>query len=250
MTTGQPTPGARASWTYVPAPRSEARVRLYCLPFLGAPAAFYAPLGDALPAAEARAIEIPGHGRRAAEPAVRDLRELIRTLAEVVRRDAAGRGIALFGHCSGGLLAYEVARQLSPGPVLLAVSAAWAPRRWEHLIAANRSKPLSLLLPLVAEVAWDTRLYSAAWTALARAEVPTYLAYRHREGAPVDCPIAAFGGRGDTAVEPRSLDDWAAYTTGRTTVRLYSGRHFYLRDHWAHVARDLARELADAPPPG
>ncbi|GAB2610062.1 alpha/beta fold hydrolase [Streptomyces capparidis] len=245
---------AHAPWTRAAVRRPGAGAVLYCLPFLGSPAEFYLPLARALPSGvDLCPLEIPGHGDRLHEPALTDLPELAHLLAEVILRDAAGRPLALFGHCSGGLLAFEVARLLTaPHPALLAVSAAPPPRLWARRIGAVRGRPLTAVLPLLAELAGDRRLHRATVTALAKQESFTYLDYRYAPRAALDCPVAVFGGRDDTFVAPEDLEQWSQETGGRTVVRVYPGRHFYLTAHWADVARGLARHLPAArrPAPG
>ncbi|WP_059006263.1 thioesterase II family protein [Streptomyces specialis] len=249
------TPDPHATWTAMTTTRPDARVRLYCFPFMGSPAAFHTPLARALPGfVETCSLQSPGPGSRAGEPPADAVTAVASELAGVIgaRTEAQGVPAAFFGHCSGALLAFETARALvrqgRPGPVLLAVSAAFPPRLWAHRMSGMRTMSGTALLTLLTELAGHRPLHTASVMALAKQEALAYLSFEWREEAPLDCPLAVFGGLADPVVPPAHLDGWDGHTTGRTTTRLYPGRHFYLLDHWARVARDLGGELAAALP--
>ncbi|MFE0821600.1 thioesterase II family protein [Streptomyces sp. NPDC058847] len=238
-------------WTAAGVPRPGAEVRLYCLPFLGGPASFFLPLVPELPDwVEPYPVELPGYGRRLREPSVRDVPELARRLAEEVDRDAAGRPFAFFGHCGGGLLAFEATRHLRrralAQPTLLSVSATPPPHGWHLLVAELRTRPLHRLLPLFRELAAQRALHASSANAVLKREVSVYLRYRYREEAPLDCPISVFGGREDSVVPQDAARTWSELSRGRVRHRVYPGRHFYIEDRWPEVAQSLARDLRGA----
>ncbi|EFE64869.1 predicted protein [Streptomyces viridosporus ATCC 14672] len=242
---------ASSPWTAAGVRRPGAEVRLYCLPFLGGPAAFFLPLVPELPGwVEPYPVELPGHGRRLREPAVRDVSELARRLAEEVDRDAAGRPFAFFGHCGGGLLAFEATRHLRRRglgrPVLLGVSATPPPHGWHLLTAELRTRPLHRLVPLFRELAGQRALHASSANAVLKREVSVYLRYRYREEAPLDCPISVFGGREDSIALQEAACTWSELSEGRVRHRVYPGRHFYIDDRWPEVAQSLARDLRGA----
>jgi surfactin synthase thioesterase subunit len=238
-------------WTAGAVRRPDAAVRLYCLPFLGGPADFFQPLVRELPGwVEPCPLELPGYGRRSGEPAVRAVPELARLLAEVIDQDGAGRPYALFGHCAGGLLAFEATRQLRlrarPQPVLLAVSATAPPHQWHRMVAALWAQPMHRLTPLLGELAARRSLHVASAAAIVKRELVMYLRYRHQDGSPLDCPISVFGGREDSVVAPRFLGAWTDLSTDRVRHRIYPGRHFYVDGQWRDIARGLTCDLRDA----
>ncbi|MET9774674.1 thioesterase domain-containing protein [Streptomyces sp. NPDC006367] len=242
---------APCPWTSGAVRRPGAAARLYCLPFLGGPADFFLPLVRELPDwVEPCPVELPGYGRRLREPAMRNVPELARSLAEAVHRDAAGRPFAFFGHCGGGLLAFEAARQLRrgarPQPALLAVSATHPPHRWHLMTAELRAQPLHRLMPLFRELAAQHALHRSSANAVLKREVSVYLRYRHEEEAPLDCPISVFGGREDSIAREGALGAWADLSRGRVRTRVYPGRHFYIDDRWPDIAHSLARDLREA----
>ncbi|GHE43568.1 hypothetical protein GCM10018785_11400 [Streptomyces longispororuber] len=228
-------------------------MRLYCFPFVGAPAEMYLPLEAHLPeTVELCALELPGHGARSREPLTRDVTALGRTVADVVSRDAAGRPFAFFGHCAGALLAYETACALSaahlPGPVLLAVSALVPPHRYAPHMAATVCRPTGVNMALVAEMIRDARRCGVAMAAISKAEAVAYSTHTPAYPRPLTCPVTVMGGSDDSVFPPDRLDGWAAHTTaGLKAFRLYPGRHLYLLDHWRQLADDLAEDLDALP---
>ena len=101
-------------WFVCPRPRPQADVVLYCVPFGGGSAGAFRPWADVMPAwLELRALESPGRGTRLGEPWPTSVDALVTELSQAIIEDLDGRSFALYGHCSGSLIAYEVATRLS-----------------------------------------------------------------------------------------------------------------------------------------
>lgn len=102
-----------APW-FVPAgERPEGRVRLYAFPNAGGGPASLTGLAAAFPPeVEVWAVNLPGRQARLAEPPRDDLDGLVDDLARDLLA-AARPPYALFGYCSGALLAYLVCRRLT-----------------------------------------------------------------------------------------------------------------------------------------
>ena len=104
---------------------SDARVALFAVPHAGAGAAVFRSWVTALPEWIAlRAVRLPGGESRILEPPQRSLDVVATALADIVYADDLP--ICLFGHCSGAIIAYQVASQLAatgaPAPLLLIIS--------------------------------------------------------------------------------------------------------------------------------
>ncbi|MFF0305822.1 thioesterase II family protein [Streptosporangium sp. NPDC004379] len=102
-----------APW-FVPAgDRPEGRVRLYAFPNAGGGPASLTGLAAAFPPeVEVWAVNLPGRQARLAEPPRDDLGGLVDDLARDLLATARPP-YALFGYCSGALLAYLVCRRLT-----------------------------------------------------------------------------------------------------------------------------------------
>ncbi|MFI0740799.1 thioesterase II family protein [Streptomyces sp. NPDC021100] len=228
--------------------RPHAAVRLYCIPFIGASADFYLPLAHALPGwVEARPVELPGYSTRRKGSGVQDERTVADDLTDVITTDIGEHPFALFGHCSGGLVAFETVRRLEQSTGhrsrLLAASAIWPP----PLVNARVSSlTVRQLHQLSMELAGQRALRQVTVRAVAKRDFLFPLRYRYQDGAPVTCPISAFTGQDDPIVPPESLHGWSSMTHHPTRSRIYPGRHFWLTRHWPDLARNLAHDLGAA----
>ncbi|MDO0909339.1 alpha/beta fold hydrolase [Streptomyces sp. DT2A-34] len=238
----------KSAWTAAAVRRPEAKVRLYCLPFLGGSADFYLPLARQLPPwVETVPVELPGYGRRNEGPSPRSLPALAHSLLEMLTKDAMGKPSAVFGHCGGGLVAYEMTRQLQTQaveqPVLLGVSSTPPPHQWQQLLTRMKHKPLTHLMPLTREVARDPVYRQAGFRGLFSGEAAVYRTYRPEGLLPLECPVSVFGGREDPVIWPEALSAWSELSNAEVRKRIYPGEHFYLTTHWPQVARSLALDL-------
>ena len=75
----------------------------------------------------------------------------------------------------------------------------------------------------------------------------------HAAGAPLDCPVAAFGGTSDPEAAEREIAGWADHTTGSFSLEMFEGNHFFLHSALpallSSVERLLSRCEAGAVPP-
>lgn len=241
-------------WLACPKPNPGAAVRLFCFPYSGAAASIYYPWAEMLPPSiEVCPVQLPGHGTRLREPLATRLTPQVEALAAGLA-PACDRPFAFFGHSMGALLSFELARHLrrqgKPGPIHLFVSGHGAP----HL--PDRNPPLHQLPDdqFVAklrelngtpeEVLRHAELLQLL-TPILRADFAVCETYVYQPEPPLDCPISAYGGLGDGYVNREELAAWQEQTTGRFSLRMFPGDHFYLNipSNRTHLLMALAREL-------
>ena len=251
MTRCAQTPTAR--WLPFRRERTGAKVQLWCFPHAGGSASIYLPWRPELGAAvDICSLEPPGRGTRAAEPLFLRMDPLVDALVDEVA-PAMTPPFAFFGHSMGATVAFELARRLeaigAPTPVLLFASAARAP----HIAdpdASQNPPPDDAVLETVrtlggapAEVLDDPFMRDQllpVW----RADFGLHIAYVHRRGAPLSCPITAFGGTSDPRVPTHAVEAWRQHTRSRFRCRLLSGGHFFLRPRQRELLDEIARDLA------
>jgi surfactin synthase thioesterase subunit/glycosyltransferase involved in cell wall biosynthesis len=157
---------------------------------------------------------------------------LIATLADGIERYVA-EPFAFFGHSMGAVVAFELARMLrsrgKPQPKVLIASAARAPQ-----FRRDYFPP-----PLPAE---EQALHESMPGL--KADVALYRTYVYAEGAPLDCPIRAYGGVDDSHIEREHLDGWREQTTASFSVRIFPGGHFYWQTCGAEFAAALVEDLS------
>lgn len=230
--------------------------RLVCFPALGGGASFYLPWRRMLPAAiTLGAVRAPGRESRFREPAIETMDELV---------GAAHEGLApllvppfaLFGHCLGALVAFELTRRLHRAgadlPSHLFVSAQGAPQYRTAPtegpgVARSLVEGLRRLGGTPAAVLADPGLLAIARKAI-EGDASVGHSYRYRPGGPLPLPVTVFAGRDDPTLTGPALTGWQAHTTEPLDLRLLPGGHFYEPATWCRVVEMIAVILCRIPP--
>lgn len=76
-----------------------------------------------------------------------------------------------------------------------------------------------------------------------RADLSVAETYTCATEPPLDCPISVFGGLQDKDVTREDLEAWAQQSTGRFTLRMLGGDHFFLNASQALLLEMLSQEL-------
>ena len=229
-------------------------VTLFCIPHAGGGASAYRQWAEAMaPGAAVKVLQLRGREARFREPPLTELEDAVADLYQTVLPDSAGR-FAFLGHSMGALLSLELShklrRETGRAPVHLFVSACRAPNH-SQLAAPCAGLPQAEFVAEVmrryggipAPILADAGFMAAILPAM-RADFGILERYRAAERAPLECPISAFGGRDDHATPPSSLADWRLQTTGRFSLEMLDGGHFYLQDKRREVAAKILAELA------
>lgn len=229
---------------------SLAPVRLLCLPHAGGTSAFFRSWPARLPAVDVLPVDLPGRGARFSEPLHDSLPAAVRAVGDGLEA-LLDRPYAVFGHCLGALLGFELVRDLRrkglPEPTHLFLAAAPAP----HL-AATQSRISDLPDPAL----WDavvalggTAEALAANEELAQLLLPMVRAdfrlaeeYRLLDEPALSCPVTAFAGEQDRP-PTEAFQAWARYTTGAFRLVTYPGGHFFLDQELPLVIADVRRAL-------
>jgi surfactin synthase thioesterase subunit len=228
-----------------------ARASLLCIGWAGAGATPFSLWTEHLPSdINLCALRLPGRESRFEQPPMDDLDPLVMLLAEEVAQLAPG-DFALFGHCSGALIAFELARELArrgaaPSHLLVAShaapSVAFVPpeerRRplWERVLEEGQIDERVVAVPemralLGPAIAADVRIADG-------------YVYQPREQ--LDVCITAFGGKNDPHARVDELDAWRRETRGPFSLRLFDADHFFRGDAWTLLARAVGSALADS----
>jgi surfactin synthase thioesterase subunit len=227
--------------------------RLVCFPYAGGTAKYFLPYARSLSTrSEVLAVQYPGRQERRHEASIDDLGELTRLVADALL-PLTDRPVTFFGHSMGAALAFEVARTLeSKGVVLsgLFVSGRRAPSR--HRVERTHLQDDRRLLDSVRALAGaNARL--PGFDAFARNALPLIRAdyraaetYRYVPGPALACPVIALTGDADPLASVDEVASWRAHTTGRFSLRVFTGGHFFLDEHRAGVVEVLAEHLTGA----
>jgi surfactin synthase thioesterase subunit len=200
-------------------------LRLFCFPHAGAGAAAFRDWIGRLSGVEVAPVLLPGREERSSEPPITEMGQLVVEIERSILPFITGP-YAFFGHSMGAGVAFELARALrrrgSAMPKLLIVSGARAPHLRGQVETGDA--PGSIVEALSA----DVRLFTE---------------HRYASAAPLDCPIAAYGGVSDANVGPEYLEGWREYTTAAFHRREFPGGHFYLQTSVDAVLHAVAEDL-------
>jgi medium-chain acyl-[acyl-carrier-protein] hydrolase len=233
--------------------RPKAKLRIFCFNYAGASALSFLNWNDHVPKSiEVSGLELPGHGRRLFDG------KLLRTYEEAalyisdVLQPLLDRPYALYGHCLGGVLAFEATRILRTRgcrqPVHLFTSGTRGPhfgipiadvnsmddeRFIDHFCTVygasmdvlKNPKMRPLVLPTIRTDAYMTQVY------------------RYSPGDPVTYNITAVAGKDDPDVNMEHMEGWRQHTTGNVTTRLYDGNHFFFLEQAPDMLADFVEEL-------
>lgn len=240
------------SWIVSPKPNPQARLRLFCFPYAGGNALIYRQWQATLPpSVEVCPVQLPGRGKRIQERPFDRFQPLVEVAASALL-PFFDKPFAFLGHSMGGLISFELARQLrrdsNPMPAHLFVSGRRAPQLASRetptydLPEAEFLDALRRLEGTPAEVLQQPELMQLMLPLL-RADFAVCETYAYTAEPPLDCPISVFGGLQDSDVERGQLEAWATQTTAATRVRMLPGDHFFINSQQPLLLRTLTRDL-------
>jgi medium-chain acyl-[acyl-carrier-protein] hydrolase len=214
----------------------EARVRLFCLPQAGGGAGDF----DLWPkeissSLDLCPVQLPGRQDRFVEPAFRNMMDLVSELAVVVAENA-DLPFAIFGHCMGALIAFEIVRELrrkqEPLPLYVFLSSYVAPQNSEVDLAKRiYCLPEKEFIERIRERSildtdsLDNPELLKLMLPLLRADYSLCETYRYDVEAPLKCPIAVYGAESDPALKESDIAAWRSQTQATFSLRMVPGEN-------------------------
>ncbi|MDC0708556.1 alpha/beta fold hydrolase [Stigmatella sp. ncwal1] len=231
---------AASRWLVHPRPDATAMVRLFCFSYAGAGTTVYHGWANAMPpGVEVVLVRLPGRETRIKEPPLTSMTAIVEALVPVLKSEL-DCPFAFFGHSMGGLVAFEVARELrrqgGGQPLELLISGRHAPHI-QHLDTPIHALPQPAFVDelikryngiqrSILEVPELLKVYLPCL----RGDFAVLETYAYVAEPPLDCPIATFGGHDDSRALPEELDAWKAHTSAGFSRQMFPGGHFYLND--------------------
>lgn len=233
--------------------RHGAPVNLVCIGTAGAGAGPFRSWAAHLPEdISLYAVRLPGRESRLSHPMLTDMAAVVDALAaDLAELDGS---VALFGHCSGALIAFSLAHRLQrsvgsefahlfvaghAAPRLLAPPPETSSLALSNAELVERLRELGGTPPAILE---NPRLMTIVAPML-RADMAVMESFLYAEGDLLTCPISAFVGSRDEHVRPEDARSWEHETSGRFTLTTLTADHF-LREAWDTVPRLIGDMLA------
>jgi surfactin synthase thioesterase subunit len=230
------------------------QIRLFAFPHAGSGAAAFRTWHRVFaPHVDLCAVRLPGREKRLREPPFRQFGALADAL-EAGLAPELDLPFGLFGHCSGALLAFELARRASAAgrpPCHLFVSEQAAPDseresgRIHQLPYAELVERLRSTGAVDEEILASDQMMRLLEPAL-RADLEAFSTFAYTPGPSLDVPVTVFG-RSDCSPIPRDLlEGWRRHTRGSFDLHLVEGGHLLETESWQAVAQAVDARLADA----
>ena len=240
-------------WVSCPRPNPKAQLRLFFFPYAGAGSTTYHAWSRLFPMeVETYLVHLPGRDKRIKEPPFIEFVLLIESLTQALL-PFLGTPFSFFGHSMGGLLSFEVARQLRRQYSLLPVHLFVSGRRAPHLLDA---RPNLHQLPdkeflteiesrygTLPELVLNDREFLQLFLSILRADLTLIETYQYSEETPLECPISAFGGLQDDTATRAELLAWREQTKDRFDLKLLPGDHFFIQSSKGTVAQAMNEDL-------
>jgi medium-chain acyl-[acyl-carrier-protein] hydrolase len=234
----------------------DSKLRLFCFPYAGGTAHIYRGWDSSLPPAiEVCAVELPGRARRMREPAAKNLRLLVQSMAAALL-PYFDKPFAFYGHSMGALISFELARELRRThqlqPVHMFVAACLPPQSLRRRERVTYNLPESLFIDEVRhyngtpkEVLEYSDELMQLTLPLLRADFEACQTYEYIEEQPLACPLTVVGGLQDRKLSRSDLDGWREQTASTCAVEMLSGDHLFVNTAQIWVLRLLSKTLAN-----
>ncbi|RRD47240.1 thioesterase II family protein [Tessaracoccus sp. OH4464_COT-324] len=224
-------------------PMPDPKLRLVCLPYAGGTASVFREwVRLASEGLEVCPVELPGRGARLGQPLLLSVQEIVDHIIPSLSA-LMDRPLALFGHSMGGLVAYELCREIVrcglPQPIHLFVSASPDPRIPRSGPAASKA-PKNELIRRLAEMGGTPPAVLASKELMdlvlpiIRADFCAMENFQHQDGPALPVPVTVIGGTGDRLVSSDHLDGWRSLASSVSTV-FVPGNHFFIHHSKEHV---------------
>jgi medium-chain acyl-[acyl-carrier-protein] hydrolase len=245
--------GVTTPWIMRPRPNPSAALQMYCFPYAGVGASAYRTWPAAIGAdVELSLVQLPGREGRFTEKPYTRAADLASAAVDGIAPLLA-RPFVFFGHSLGALISFEVALELRrralPMPLHLFVSGHRAPHLpnphppLRHLPDAEFVSELCRRYGGIPQAVLDSPELLELMLPCLRADFTAFETYEFTDAVPLACGISAFGGLQDPRVRQSELAGWRDLTSGRFTLTMFDGNHFYLQDGRDALLATISSEL-------
>jgi medium-chain acyl-[acyl-carrier-protein] hydrolase len=231
---------------------SRALLRLFCFPYAGGGTLMYRNWARNLPSTiEICRAQLPGREVRLKEPGFTRLEPLVLALAEAIW-PYLDLPFAFFGHSMGGLIGFELARELRRAhglmPTNLFISGRGAPQLPDQspaiygLPESEFIQEVRSLNGTPKEVFEHPELLRLM-IPLIRSDFEVCQTYDYLPEPPLNCPITVFGGLEDYETPQSELEAWRDQTTAPFRLYTLPGDHFFIHASQPFVMQVVSQVL-------
>jgi len=231
------------------------KIKVFCFPYAGGAASIYSKWKTSLHHADIEwvPVELAGRGKRIREPLYTGLPEAVEDLYEIISHQLNDQPYALFGHSLGGLLIYELAREIDKRdgrrPLHLFFSGRGAPSVSRekinyHLMGEDEFRKEVLDLGGTPREIFDHPELIELFLPLLRNDFKlAETDLTGQEATSFDCDITVFLGKEDAEITPEQAEGWKRHTKGVCTFHYFNGGHFFIHGETFRITRMISNTL-------
>ncbi|MGW3686420.1 thioesterase II family protein [Streptomyces sp. NPDC005125] len=233
-----------------------AELTLILLHHAGGSAGSFVPLLPHLPESWRILVpELPARATAPKQPVCPSVENAVDSFAEALAGEPAGP-YAVFGHCLGALIAYELVHDLTKRgrrPLWVGVSGSPAPQLVVPEPANGRPEDWTRdqyvdymrRLGATPEELWSNTVLADRMIAALRNDLIVNHGYRYGGHPPLASPLSVMRGDSDPLVGAEEMRPWSDHA-GATDFRTWPGDHFYLFDRAPEVCARIVGAIAEA----
>ncbi|SDY37496.1 thioesterase II family protein [Lachnobacterium bovis] len=230
----------------------DKKINLFCFPHAGGCAANYAKFGKEIENMSIMPVQYPMREKRIREKMSKSIQELAQDFVNESIDIINEKEFCLLGHCSGSIVAYEVAKymkkQYGIEPKVLFVSSCYAPK--DYTVPKLSDLNDEELLKMIKETGFvslellENPIMFEYFKNIARADFLLQENYVCSNNFVLQTPIVAMYGLDDNNILNREyIDNWKKYTSSLFSTEVFEGNHFYLESKIKEVGVVIEKYL-------
>ncbi|MCM2438763.1 SDR family NAD(P)-dependent oxidoreductase [Agrobacterium vitis] len=246
----------------------DPRLKLVCFAYAGGGPAVFNGWDEAFGSdIEVAVVQLPGRGSRLNETPYTTMSQLVNGLAPALA-EYIDRPFAFFGHCIGGVQAFELTHHLHQAigmlPAHLFVAGSRAPQIYNEDQAAVDAAQFGAtaaragvatdqdFIEMLQDVNFannralfkDSELLSLMLPVI-KADYQLNNTYRFQPKRPLGVPITALGGRADPYTTGQHILGWQAHSEMRLVTQFFPGDHYFMETQSELLIEVASRTLAE-----
>lgn len=235
----------------------DAKINLFCFPHAGSGPGVYAYWGRLLSNKfNFYPIHYPMRERRKSEPLPDSIQELAYLLAKDNKELFLEKPFAFYGHCMGGIIAYETAKSLETvygiGPALTVISSSVAPDcPIEHQI--DEKMDIKKMAEIFADMHYISKdlieddMYVKYFIPVLKADYLLQQKYIVTEIKQLNSPIFVMYGDSDEQIAREKLLRWQRFSTVKVSYRPIPGGHFFVnKDNASAILETVQNKILES----
>lgn len=234
----------------------DAEINLLCFVFAGGSPSFFAPWKNLFPKnINFLPVLYPGRETRIKEQVPDNPKEIITQFIKDNHK-IFEKPYAIWGHCSGSLLGFELAYTKSlegNAPIAFIASGCEAPQYALRLIPQVKNsfsevKDEDILKSLIAYNLMprdmiENPAFRNYFLPTYRADLGMFSKYQHDNKKKLGCPALIMNGTNDIMLKSENIDKWKNSFLSDIQMLYYPGEHYFVNDHKEEIMNKICESL-------